>query len=139
MKLQDQVITIDQAKRLKELGIAQESFFRHQHNPETIYRRESQTIDSGDFTVMDPGEWFAAFTVAELGAMLPGSVAFGSKRGSLKIIRTGDYWEVRYSDQQSDFAMETGKTEAQARGEMLIYLLHCKLLPPEEANARLSK
>lgn len=137
MKLEDQVITEKQADRLKELGIAQEALFYHTHSKWGVMPKKSI-----DFT----GAPSAAFTVAELGIMLP------------------DYyptWRFSVPGQNADKWIATvicapkppgiddihtahefdrmGDTQAQALGTLLIALLVTKAITPEEANARLLK
>ncbi len=65
--------------------------------------------------------WVAAFTVAELGEMLPHFTTDHFSDG---------YWHVRYAWGTTirEEHYETEKTEADARAKMLIYLLENKLL-----------
>ncbi len=70
MKLENQVCTLEQAKKLKELGIVQDSLFYHiECNPNVF---EIEQIDENSYKNYDKGDpVFSAFTVAELGEMLP--------------------------------------------------------------------
>lgn len=63
MKLEDQVVSLELAKRLKELEVMQESLFfwcdNWVHSQDSVYHSPTSS------------ETFSAFTVAELGEMLP--------------------------------------------------------------------
>ncbi len=74
MKLSEQVITLEQAQKLEELGIKQESAFYHVHNGAGW-----QIMPEGYFMV-DPegGEAYAAFTVSEVIHIL-GMYSFSSR------------------------------------------------------------
>ena len=111
MKLEDQVCSLDLAKRLKELGVKQESLFHW-------------GCDGSGFSYLEPSnesvwpkKWlYSAFTVAELGEML----------NSFEI-RSG-----RYNDQNCTCFSEDRSfhepTEANARAKCLIYLLEKKFI-----------
>lgn len=63
MKLQDQVCTMEQAKRLKGLGVCQDSYLFHIvgiTTPGTLSKKEKIIFN----------QHYSAFTVAELGAMI---------------------------------------------------------------------
>src|SRR5574341_2010928 len=62
MKLENQVCTLEQAKRLKELGVTQESYF---HFGDHLDGVTESWMHEGDEDV-----FYAAFTVAELGVMI---------------------------------------------------------------------
>ena len=127
MKLEDQVCSLELARRLKELGVKQESFFLwmtfrnlssttpHERLTYLATGDERYEISGRSFNVEQ--EHFAAFTVAELGEMLP------SETYSLK---HWDGWRCVYapSGPQSEIA----NTEADARARMLIHLLENKLV-----------
>lgn len=120
MKLESQVTSLEISKRLKELGVKQESLFYYvggedgKHPIWTSFNKEISLFENKDFT-------YSAFTVAELGELLP---------------------EYHWSEKQSDgwcgctrvetgkdkYIIHTQKTEADARGKMLIYLLENKLV-----------
>lgn len=136
MKLQDQVCTEAQADRLKELGVIQESLFYHTHSDWGVMPRKSI-----DFS----GDPSSAFTVSELGAMLPdyypswrfkvnessderkwiATVICGPKPSGIDDIHTANEFD-RYA-----------KTQAEALATLLIALLDIKYITPEEVNARL--
>jgi hypothetical protein len=75
MKLQDQVITLDQAKRLKELGVKQESHFYHHPNfeeptPGRTSVKKHGTMYKVTQVKNDLAVTLSAFSVAELGAII---------------------------------------------------------------------
>lgn len=76
MKLQEQVCTLEQAKRLKELGVSQESIFSYFKAPHhagiciTDMSTRHVWILSGNPYDQEDIELTAAYTVAELGAMI---------------------------------------------------------------------
>lgn len=128
MKLENQVCSLEQAKRLKELGIEQKSHFVFCPTTEghTIVNRES------GIHLMWPDEHFAAFTVAELGVML-----------SAWLFPRHNNWMPRPNETGFDVLgglaeRQSFATEAQARAAMLIYLLENSHITPTSVNQRLS-
>lgn len=132
MKLEQQVTSLEISKRLKELGVKQESiFYYHNDNCKfnlapTVKLPEADNICS-------------AFTVAELGEMLPKDIKYdvsehGYRSLNLSSGRTiiNDGWYVMYSDphpaNKVPIHAQHADTEADARGKMLIYLLENNLI-----------
>jgi len=115
MKLEDQVCSLELAKRLKELGVKQESLFYHLYGG-ICYRSECLPLAGID--------WCSAFTVAELGEILP--LNFTSIRKNAndenKIVWMSAGIEniITKMDTYSD-------KEADARAKMIIYLIENKL------------
>jgi len=119
MKLEKQICSLEHAKKLKELGVKQES--------EWIWA--IMNIGAGQSayiynTVGDKGyhrdEHYSAYTVAELGDILKdysGNVEYDGKFKKWRII----YFE-------SSYTTEIIGSEADARAKLLIYLLENKLL-----------
>lgn len=147
MTLQEQVITIEQAKRLKELGVAQEAFFywsdfngcKETHVLCCRLRQGLYDDQTGDFDKMfftadyRLETTYAAFTVAELGVMMSiGDGIFTVRSSSGKWVVNNVYDEDPMG-KDADF-----KTEAQARAAMLIHLLETNLITADEVNARLN-
>lgn len=154
MKLEKQVCSLELAKKLKELGVKQESLF--------WWCGMQVTVGSdvcGGFDCDIPDKWkksgyaISAFTVAELGEILPRQIDFGFDIGGTK------YWEVDHLNNETIQSMITkglleyskpnnwhciyrsyavfgdqvrvnidGETEVDARAAMLIYLLENKLI-----------
>ena len=127
MKLEKQVVSLELSKKLKELGVKQDSLFywhtnKHGH-PEFIRQTKE---NEGSLTDL---ETHSAFTVAELGEMLPfGAKSYvGSHSNDLKVI----IWVTEYHSVSDDWECgdeKFAKTEADARAKMLIYLIENKLI-----------
>jgi hypothetical protein len=114
MKIEHQVCSLDLAKRLKELGVKQESLWWHNRIGDQYgiqLDRPSQDQDS---------QCWSAFTVAELGEMLPHG--FYSRHG-VKGYTCGELTQRAKTGRTF-----TGDTEADARANALIYLLEHKLI-----------
>lgn len=127
MKLSDQVCSLELAKRLKELGVKQESIYWWggignfglwcDHVKEDMPEQEQR------FT------WYSAFTVAELGELLPaylGLEKFGTWFSCDK--SEDEKWIALYGDNGASSLECEDKLEADARAKMLIYLIENKLL-----------
>lgn len=129
MKLEDQVCSLEQAKKLAELGINVQSFFIWDDIPfdQSNAVLRVRVDSTHDYT----GNPFA-YTVAELGIMLP-SETLTIRRGS----EDSEYanWEWENEGQQKGWGCFD--TEAQARADHLIMLLENKLVTPESVNERL--
>lgn len=139
MKLEDQVITEKQADLLKGLGIIQEALYYHTHSEKWgVMPRKSI-----DFK----GDPSAAFTVAELGILLPAKFEFDGHNCFPSSERYSEQhpWisgiHTVWAHDKPVVAKKyfPGQTEAQVRADLLIYLLAKKIIDPEQANARLSK
>jgi len=116
-----QCVSLDLAKRLKELGVKQESFWAWY---ETTDRDDAPRLNRFDeyctVCTLPKQAWeekYAAFTVAELREMLPDTYYSGRNEFS-------NYWcsTVKVIDRAF-----SAQTEADARAKMLIYLLDNEL------------
>lgn len=128
MKLEQQVVSLELAKKLKELGVPQESHF---YWSETVsgsghpsdaftYQGNHKLVDHHN--LRNRGQEIAsAFTVAELGEMLP--KWFVSEK--LK-----DGWMAK-DDMAEPGWNCTSLTEADARAKLLVHLLEHKIITPE--------
>lgn len=78
MKLESQVCTLEQAKRLQELGVTQVSIWFWEtlkHFPDCAENRLTAWFNAGHSISQDVVTGiFSAFTVAELGVMLGGAL-----------------------------------------------------------------
>lgn len=135
MKLENQVCTLEQAKKLKELGVVGETeyYFRGDKiwhfNEVTDWTNQEQLyelIESGD----EADNIVPVFTVAELGVMLPRETYTFLPRNDIN-------WECLNNDY--GLTIRTYETEAEARAEMLIYLLESGLTTAKEVNQRLTQ
>lgn len=134
MKIEKQVCSLELAKKLKELGFTQSGYFYW----EIGLDGEPLLVRSYIANEGDKPRLFSAFTVAELGEMLPTVIQNAySPRYELEYefpIKN----DKRYSDQ--DFIIRyrsedndknigvSDKSEANARAKMLVYLTEKKLL-----------
>ena len=154
MKLENQVVSLDLAKRLKELGVRQESLFyfkKEWYDPNPPFRqadirwvlRCSYQEMSGQTVKVD--EHIPAYTVAELGEMLP---EFINEDGFSKRLAqyTAPYFEditpprvnfnlyYQFENEKHRSQPEKYKNhvharhEADARAKLLIYLLENNLI-----------
>ena len=122
MKLEQQVVSLEIAKRLKELGVEQESYLLW------------AMTEFGNWLVMNHHQAenykqrFPAYTVAELGEMLPDKFdgyMFGYNPSIKKWWVQPPYENPE--DKENDIIINAD-TEADARGKMLIYLIDNGLL-----------
>lgn len=150
MKIEDQICTAEQAKKLKELGIDQKSsYFKFLYGfwGKSLKQRTWTPITIDNKTFVAPSRILAAFTVAELGIMLPGQITttvldapglildlhFGIDGCSYKgysaltsYIFWGEYeGKIKFP------------TEAQGRAAMLIWVLENKLVTVGGINENL--
>lgn len=122
MKLENQVCSLELAQKLKSLGVKQESLFQHNLlEKEDVYR-----ITYGNPRTNTFGRKFidtvSAFTVAELGEMLPESF--------WTVKRENKWWsfEGETIEEGEENSLSCADTEADARAKMLCYLLENKLI-----------
>ncbi|HKQ06150.1 MAG TPA: hypothetical protein VJ464_13525 [Blastocatellia bacterium] len=120
MTLEQQVVSLELAKKLKELGVKQESIwyrrYRKGANPEwdLAYVGNIQAVD----------QKCSAFTVAELGELLPPYFcSFDAKR---KYKWSCEKWS--HGTINGDVPTQYADTEADARARMVIYLVENKLI-----------
>lgn len=139
MKLHEQVCTKEQSRRLAQLGIKQESEFyytgtyglKHVSAPaswgmeETIGEYVSENINYPAYEI------FSAFTVAELGELLPERVLDDGKWQFIDCehFKSTLGYRCWISSARTQYALQDNyKTEAEARAAMIIYLLENGLL-----------
>lgn len=127
MKLEDQVCTLEQSKKLSALGISQNSLFYYtQYNvptnpnlPHYGYRQEYMPIDilmgrQSKVSGRDVFFEYSAFNVAELGVMLP--------PGFDTMFCSNEGWRG-YDAEGNDFKDTPYATEAELRADMIIQIL----------------
>lgn len=121
MKLEQQIVSLELAQKLKELGVKQESYFYHHFS-----EFGSSVILEGEehlSIIDDTGHrrefvgYVSAFTVAELGELLPKNVSFPIPQRENK----GWLWRNENGNNFTD-------TEANARALLLIHLLENKFI-----------
>lgn len=137
MKLENQVVSLELSRKLKELGVKQESLFYW--HPRLDGANRPYIVPASHRNGTSPNKDFIpAFTVAELGEML--KARYFTVQHSWK---EAGKWRCHYRH------LETGeviiereglkfeaKTEADARAAMLIYLIENKLVDPISSNER---
>jgi len=153
MKLEDQVCTLEQAKRLEELlgEDIKSSFYWVDwygwHIAQPCSKGFVYIDQDGKVYTETIKECFNAFTVAELGVMLQDSIK-KDWLGTMGHPVIGYHCSYIYEDKEfgetkslcsfpHEQDPEFTKTEAQARAEMLIYLLEKELITAQEVKTRL--
>ncbi len=130
MKLEQQVCSLELAKQLKELGVKPESLFYWVSHKDIssagigtdIRMRKTFLLELTD-------EVISAFTVAELGEMLPWDLTL-SRNIYKEWIMT---FEADGMTEDKVYSVK-GKSEADVRAKMLIYLIENKLIEVEIIN-----
>lgn len=137
MKMEKQVVSLESAQRLAELGVSRHCLFYWELNKANKYFKGR--VAYGDPSI--DNAWsipFPAYTVAELGEMLPGHIA--SKAGTHYLLSTvNNYGEmiVWYENEWGDnFKGESfnDDSEADARALMLVWLIENGHLLVDEIN-----
>lgn len=141
MKLENQVTNLELSKKLKGLGVKQESLFYWMFSafskPERqiIYYEDKVQLEK-DF-VSNRYDLTSAFTVAELGEMLPEEIEdpktkyiFGLHLNKVESKNWEVWYEYRWNDEERLIGEQVfySDTEANARAKMLIYLIENKLV-----------
>lgn len=133
MELSNQVCSLELAKQLKELGVKQESLFYWAKDGgiadwEIKSANELKEIVGDGWTWLEEGLSsgcaLSAFTVAELGEMLPEYV----NENQFNSWKIENQWHITYSTREKWWHREVSETEADARAKMLIYLLENNLI-----------
>lgn len=134
MKLEDQVVSLELAKKLKTLGVKQESMFDwiewKEGKSKLIYNDMEHNYDASIKL-----SFYSAFTVAELGEMLPKHA--GSYKKEDEYVAFSDWKEYAWyidGGNAPKLVIETANTEADARAKMLIYLLENKIITINKDN-----
>lgn len=128
MILKDQVVSLELAKRLKELGVKQKSLFVWEY-----YDEQCHGIKYMPYAIVPDNynkfKLYSAFTVAELGEMLPSTLTWEDGTYSLQqdFYADGSFNIYYYGNQYSPIDF-TAETEADARALMVIYLIEKGLL-----------
>lgn len=146
MELQKQVVSLQQAIRLNNLGVDLTSQFSWCWNGAKMDGEERKDffLNLDGFKDVWP-EAYNAFTVAELGVMLP--EVFGEHNHVIRSYRPNPEWVKGMKYPLNQWVCEWGDacvheaafqpTEAEARADMLIWLLENNHTTAEEVNERL--
>ena len=134
MKLENQVTNLELSKKLERLGVKQESVWywvRFDHGNKKVkdwaLLERKNCFNEEDTLHID---YVSAFTVAELGEMLPDGVKMLKNCCS----QESHKWTVSRFQPRPNIVFDThriefeAETEADARAKMLIYLIENKLI-----------
>jgi hypothetical protein len=139
MKLEQQVTSLELSKRLEELGVEQESLFFWQGTAGEIELGRGCALSFGQEIQFLDVVNVSAFTVAELGEILPGHVTRFKPNGDIFSSQLS-FWNLSYKhmgrigvwqDEVACLDFEDGGkegSEANVRAKMLIYLIENKLI-----------
>lgn len=139
MKLEDQLTNLEISQKLESLGVKQDSLYywcRHR-NDKNFYIYSKEYLEGEDVSRWKIEQEISAFTVSELGEMLPTRITNPKTRNmdfvrfhkgddSKQDVRSG-YTVEYHTTFDPPLCRITSDTEANARGKMLIYLLENKL------------
>ena len=151
MELEQQTTSLELSKKLKELGVKQKSLWRwyrlrwqEEKNRNSGFKNtpdrweiesEFERLRNDESSYWHSEEEYSAFTVAELGEKLPVHLTINDKFFDLIMIKNPTEFGVRYENSETIayIGTENGggilkKTEANARGKMLAYLIENKLI-----------
>ena len=138
MKLENQVCSIEQGKRLKELGVTGSLFQYHSYlgggwilevvaSGHIMFNNGvAEPIPSGRYI-----DTYPAYTVAELGAALP--TGYGTQRLTDDV---GEEFFRAYDDSGNEIMGCDYEFEAQSRAAMITRLLETGTLTASEVNER---
>jgi len=128
MKLENQVVSLELAQKMKELGFEQDSLF---YWKEQMTGSDVAIIQAENPADDDYKNFYSAYTVAELGEMLPSTVytrTYLSKnhptneenKDYIEEMKQNNWYAIHYEDNMD--LLQGYKTEADARATILIYL-----------------
>ena len=120
MKLEQQLTSLELSKRLKELGVKQNShFYWFYHEMSNFW----DIVNNHKYT----NKYYSAFSVAELGELLPYTLRYFI---DLEIYKEENLWIVKYVsfNEDSNDIIQNSKKLADAMAKMLIYLIKNKLV-----------
>lgn len=131
MKLESQVTSLELSKRLEELGVKQESLWYWVDGLSGWYLVQYDSeID------IIASNWISAFTVAELGEILPADNGkdVDGRTNQLQTEKYNDRYRVGFrASQELDVYDET---EANARAKMLVYIIENKIVKVDLLNKK---
>lgn len=134
LKLEEQVVSLEIAKKLKALNVEQKSLFYWFHYNSYAPKYKPKWVVDYYPNSSGYSERVNAFTVAELGEMFAGKIKTKNGGTVLSITKRGARWYITYEayascgTQAIDIEGFDDESEANARGKMLIYLLENKLI-----------
>jgi hypothetical protein len=141
MKIKGQVVSLDLSKELKELDVKQDSVWVWVKAPCRDRGYECRLSWNIDLYI----ENYSAYSVAELGEMLPGeiSVKAGNTTTTPYFLDCGKIYSeaiyyVRYIQHVMGytFCIQHGSIEANARAKMVIFLIKAGLIKAKEVGKK---
>lgn len=143
MKLENQVCSLEYARKLKELGVKQESLFAWKRIPDEAGEDGWSVwyVDKQSWSLCDDCTCLSAFSVAELGQMLPIQVDHESSIIMLYERTRSDGWQIDYFNLSAiEFHITmTDNLQSNARAKMLIYLLENNFVTAEQINTAMGE
>lgn len=146
MYLGDQVCSLELAKRLKELGVVQDSIFSWMRKSDgRMFVSSAYGCDCWLELGYESENAYSAFTSSEIGEMLPdcidGVILFNNKHTTLidlnghfiKSSKKDNEYKI-YIDGLTKVTIFFSKKEADARAKMLIYLIENGLVKNEKSE-----
>lgn len=129
MNLKNEICSLELSKRLKELGVKQDSLFYRFGDEMFQYIYCKYYEQYSPHVNLDIRSGFSAFTVAELGEMLPTMIPGNDKDTYIQYFKA-EKWVCCFltADPFILNRITESETEANARAKMLIYLLENKLM-----------
>lgn len=153
MELEKQVVSLEYAKRLRALGVAEKAQFMWVEelsgNGVYLHPTHDNKIDENACCVSEARypilyKNYFAYSVAELGEMLPWCIEIKERTYFLELCKNGPNpvvgktWECWYEEAGPDpkevfpWPAAQADTEAGARAQMFIYLIENKLYDPHK-------
>lgn len=123
MKLEDQLTSLDLSRRLKELGVEQESLWYWREIPGQALHCDIYWPARENML-----PYISAYSVAELGEMLPIYIEQDDKAFELETVKDSYGWSIGYLNKWSVLNRLHEVNEADARAKMLIHLLESGLI-----------
>ena len=126
MDIEEQVCNKELAMRIDKLGVKQESLW-YWVGSQVLYKDNKLRLANA---VDMPLQEYSAYTVAELGELLPNTIIFKGKIYFLITWKCENRFGVRYKTNKKPDCLpaQIAVTEANARAKMLIYLIENKLI-----------
>jgi hypothetical protein len=128
VQLEDQVCSLELAKLLKLFDIKQDSLFHWHH----FLIGDWQIVNGDDCPIRSytNHENYSAFTVAELGRILPGAINVGGIDFYLTMDcdRHVYYTNLKNTEEYWNFNYDENDNEADQRAKMIIHLKEYKLI-----------
>ena len=119
MKLEDQVVSLELAQKLAGLGVERESYFIHAEY------QGCGVVKYGIEPSFQSGTGFPAYTVAEIGEMLPAYLTGkGGTTYHLELVRYYGEWQSWYENEFGDSFDKGSFANESMVGALSIMLIH---------------